>query len=113
MAGHSIPPAVDTVSPVIVATKTALNEAVEAAVERAVSRLAPRFRVDERDRPGDAKTYLTNAEAQAYLGLSKATLARYRADGTLPYSKVGSSVFYRTADVEALIERGRTDRSAA
>lgn len=90
-----------------------VSREVESAVERAVARLAPRFRVDERDRPGDAKAYLTNAEAQKYLGLSKATLARYRAEGTLPYSKVGSSVFYRTADVEALIERNRADRAAA
>ena len=102
----------DSVSPVIVATKTALIEAVEAAVERAVARHAPRFRLDERDRPG--KAYLTNAEAQAYLGLSKATLARYRADGTLPYSKVGSSVYYLTADLEALLaSRAVTGPSAS
>ena len=88
--------------PVIVTSKTQLAEAVEAAVERAVSRLAPRFRVDERDRP--SKAFLTNAEAQAYLGLSKATLARYRADGTLPYSKVGANVYYRLSDLEALLE---------
>ena len=39
------------------------------------------------------------------LGLSKPTLARYRAAGTLPYSKVGSSVYYRLEDVEALLAR--------
>lgn len=89
--------------PVIVTSKGQLSDAVEAAVERAVSRLAPRFRPDERDRP--SKAYLTNREAQDYLGLSKATLARYRADGTLPYSKVGQSVYYRLADVEALLDR--------
>ncbi len=88
--------------PVIVTSKSQLVEAVEAAVERAVARIAPRFRVDERDRP--SKAFLTNAEAQRYLGLSKPTLARYRADGTLPYSKIGSSVYYRLSDVEALLE---------
>ena len=82
-----------------------VSREVETAVERAVSRLAPRFRLDERDRPGDAKAYLTNAEAQKYLGLSKPTLARYRADGTLPFSKVGASVYYRLSDIEALMER--------
>ncbi len=52
------------------------------------------------------KDWLTNAEACRYLGLSKPTLARYRASGKLPYSKVGSNVYYRRGDVEALIERG-------
>ena len=89
--------------PVIVTTQGKLDAIIEASVERAISKFAPRFRVDERDRPN--KEYLTNAEAQTYLGLSKATLARYRADGTLRYSKVGQSVYYRLADVEALLDR--------
>lgn len=90
-----------TVDPVIVTTRAALVAAVNEAVERAVVRLAPRFRADERDRPG--KGWLTNAEAQTYLGLSRPTLARYRADGTLPFSKIGQSVYYRLDDVEALL----------
>ena len=55
------------------------------------------------------KGWLTNKEAMAYLGLSRASLARFRADGTLPYSKIGGSVFYKLADVEALLESGRQD----
>ena len=50
------------------------------------------------------KAWLTNAEAMDYLGLSRPTLARYRAAGKLRYSKVGSSVYYRLTDVEALLE---------
>ena len=61
------------------------------------------------DRPG--KEWLTNAEAMAYLGLSRPTLARYRKAGTLPFSKVGANVFYKLADVEALLERHRVDAS--
>lgn len=97
-------------SVVIVTSKGQLADAVEAAVQRAVSGLD---RTAE-DRP--PKAYLTNREAQAYLGLSKATLARYRADGTLPYSKVGQAVFYRLADIEAALERHSVagpDRAAA
>ena len=37
------------------------------------------------------------------LELSRPTLARYRADGTLPYAKLGQSVYYRLADIEALL----------
>ena len=54
------------------------------------------------------KAWLTQPEAQKYLGLSKPTLARYRAAGKLPYSKVGSSCFYRLVDLEALLESGLT-----
>ena len=50
------------------------------------------------------KAWLTNAEAMEYLDLSRPTLARYRAAGKLRYSKVGSSVYYRLTDVEALLE---------
>ena len=82
--------------------KALVADAVEAAVARAVPTPPPA----ERDRPGSRKEWLTNREAQDYLGLSKATLARYRADGTLPYSKpFGQHVYYRLADVEALLER--------
>lgn len=52
-----------------------------------------------------AKRWLTSHEAQAYLGLSKATLARYRAVGRLPYSRVQSAVYYRLADIEALLDQ--------
>ncbi|PAP74814.1 hypothetical protein B1759_16695 [Rubrivirga sp. SAORIC476] len=89
--------------PVIVTSESKLRGFIDAAVEAAMSRLAPRLSPAEQDRP--AKNWLTNREAQDYLGLSKATLARYRADGTLPYSKVGASVFYRLSEVEALLER--------
>ena len=50
------------------------------------------------------KAWITNKEAMEYLGLSRPTLARYRAAGKLPYSKVGSSVYYRLQDVEELLE---------
>lgn len=50
------------------------------------------------------KSWLTNAEAMEYLGLSRPTLARYRKSGRLPYSKVLANIYYRLADVEALLE---------
>lgn len=78
------------------------EKALRQAAEEILREIGPKFRLDERDRPG--KNWLTNAEAVEYLGLSRPTLARYRADGTLPYSKVGSSVFYRLSDVEGLLE---------
>ena len=86
--------------PVIVTSKAHLREAVSDAVESAMKRAAA-----AKDEPlANRKEWLTNREAQSYLGLSKATLARYRASGRLPYSKLGNAVYYRLADVEALLD---------
>ena len=52
----------------------------------------------------ERKSWLTNAEALEYLGLSKATLSRFRSSGILPYSKVGKSVYYRRIDLDKLLQ---------
>ena len=90
--------------PHFITAQNKLTATVEAAVERVVKKLLD-TRAQAAGEPG-GKDWLTNKEAQAYLGLSKATLARYRADGTLPYSRVNAAVYYRLADIEALLERG-------
>jgi excisionase family DNA binding protein len=61
--------------------------------------------------PDGAKEFLTNREAQQYLGLSRMTLQRYRDDGTLPYSRVGNNVYYKRADVIALLENNSVHKS--
>lgn len=87
---------------VFITSRSRLVAVVEAAVQKAA-----REALAQQKQPAmPAKRWLTNREAQAYLGLSKATLARYRAVGLLPYSRVQSAVYYRLADVEALLERG-------
>jgi hypothetical protein len=93
---------------IIVSSRAALDEAVSVAVERTLKRLnvAPL----ESEAPGIG--WLTNKEAQRTLQTSKATLARWRADGTLPYSKVGQSVYYSVEDVNALLESRRVRRAA-
>ena len=50
------------------------------------------------------KKWLTNPEGMEFLGLSRPTLQRYRASGKLPYSKVGGNIYYKLADLEALLE---------
>ena len=71
------------------------------AAEKTLVDVVDRLRSAEKT---TGKAWLTNREAQEYLGLSRPTLARYRAAGTLPYSKVGSSIYYRLTDVETLLE---------
>lgn len=86
--------------------------AVEQAVRPILEEYLAPIRADQRtaeahkgELPGEPKEWLTNAELQQYLGVSKMTLQRYRDAGTIPYSKVGSSVFYRRSDVLDLLER--------
>ena len=49
--------------------------------------------------------WMSNRDFLTDTGLSKTTAQRYRASGLLPYTKLGSNVFYRKADVEALLEK--------
>lgn len=53
------------------------------------------------------KEWLTEREARDYLGWSKATMHRRRDDGTLPYSKIGSSLFYRREDLLDVLDQHR------
>jgi excisionase family DNA binding protein len=92
-----------------ITSKSRLQATVQEAVEKAVqAALASREASEE----PTGKDWLTNEEAMAYLGLSRPTLARYRAEGTLPYSKLGSSVYYKREAVERLLE-SRLVRQAA
>ncbi|HEX9950437.1 MAG TPA: helix-turn-helix domain-containing protein [Rubricoccaceae bacterium] len=91
--------------PTYITAQNKLTATVEAAAEKALRRLLDTLASAQAGDVLGGKDWLTNREAQTYLGLSKATLARYRADGTLAYSRLNSSVYYRRADIEALLER--------
>lgn len=84
-------------------------QVAERTARRVLDELAPHLRRPT-DRPPIA--FLTNREAQKALGVSKATLARWRKDGTLPYSKVGQSVYYAVDDVNALLASRQVRRAA-
>lgn len=59
----------------------------------------------ERDDEPPKKEWLTNREAMYFLGVSRATMQRYRRDGRILYSKIGSgSLRYRRADLVAFLE---------
>lgn len=94
----------------IVTSKVQIDEIVAGAVERALRRHGPPAPGPVSE--GSAVGYLTNRQAMAALGVSKATLARWRTDGTLPFSKVGASVFYAVADIDAALASRRIHRPA-
>ena len=77
------------------------------SLERMIRRAVQSASKDCTQRPRifkERKSWLTNAEALEYLGLSKATLSRFRSSGKLPYSKVGKSVYYRRSDLDKLLQ---------
>ena len=85
---------------VIVTTAPALQRIVDASVEAATAKILARFKSAETSH----KEWLTNREAMHFLGLSKATLQRYRTSGKLPYSKIGGNIYYRYDDLTAILE---------
>ena len=53
------------------------------------------------------KIWLSNHEAQKYLGIGADFFKRLRLTGKLPFYKVGTTVFYLRRDIDNLIKRGR------
>lgn len=87
----------------LLTSKAALDRfesAAETVLERNLGALLNRLQSD--GTPGFC--WVDNDTAMRLLGLSRPTLARYRADGTLPYAKLGNSVYYRVSDLEAVLE---------
>jgi len=84
----------------IITSKSDLQDLIEASVREAINSSSDIQKKDG-DRP---KPWMTNREAQAFYGLSKSTLQRYRNSGRLPFSKIGGRVYYRRSDMVRLLE---------
>ena len=50
------------------------------------------------------KSWLKSVEVRRMLNISPGTLQNMRINGTLPYSKVGSMLYYKIEDIEQLLE---------
>ena len=53
------------------------------------------------------KIWLSNKEAQVYLGVGMDFLKKLRSSGRISFFKVGTTVFYRKRDIDRLIEKNR------
>ncbi|GIV60281.1 MAG: hypothetical protein KatS3mg043_1370 [Rhodothermaceae bacterium] len=98
----------------IIALDPAVLDDLRAAIRQDLEEvLRPDARTAEARNP-DPLAYISNAEAMRLLGVSRATLQRWRDSGELPYARVGSMIFYRREDLEAFIGRhlvgGRAER---
>ncbi|MFY9141506.1 helix-turn-helix domain-containing protein [Sulfuricurvum sp.] len=56
--------------------------------------------------------YITDKQVIEKFGIAKGTLANYRSQGKLSYSKFGGSVIYKVSDIEEFLERNRIEKSA-
>ena len=56
----------------------------------------------ERKQPAQA-TVLKSADVRRILKISPATLQTLRVNGTLPYRRVGGSLYYRQEDIDRLL----------
>jgi hypothetical protein len=52
-----------------------------------------------------AEKYLDNQEFIILMKISKRTAQTWRLNGTIAYSQIGNKVYYRLADVEALLQK--------
>ena len=53
------------------------------------------------------KIWLSNAEAQAYLGMSANFFKDLRANAQIRFYKVRGSIFYKKSDIDRMVEKGR------
>ncbi len=93
----------------IITSKSDLRDLIDASVKDAINSSSD---IQKKDgvRP---KPWMTNREAQAFYGLSKSTLQRYRNSGKLPFSKIGGRVYYKRSDIEILLETNYCDTRSA
>ena len=58
---------------------------------------------------GKMKKYFRSSEVQDMLQLSAGTLQNLRVNGTLPYSKIGSLIYYDGDDIEKIMTEYRVE----
>jgi len=55
---------------------------------------------------GPNKKWLKSQEVRKMLNISPGTLQNLRINGTLRYTKIGSMLYYKAEDINALLEKG-------
>ena len=62
-------------------------------------------RQQESDKRTPLADWLDNSDVMRALNISQRTLQTLRTNGTLPYSQIGGKLYYKHADIEALLDR--------
>jgi len=62
------------------------------------------------EKPISQKTWLKSPEVRKMLGISPGTLQNLRVNGTLPYSRIGSLIYYKYEDIARVLESNYSDK---
>ncbi len=57
----------------------------------------------ERNSGSNSKKWLKSYEVRELLNVSPGTLQHLRVSGTLPYTKIGGTIYYEYADIQKMI----------
>lgn len=63
--------------------------------------------IGNREKDNLGREWLKSAEVRRLLGISPGTLQNLRINGTLPYRKLGGSMYYRRGDIRKMMEGGK------
>ncbi|MFD0765397.1 helix-turn-helix domain-containing protein [Mucilaginibacter lutimaris] len=54
--------------------------------------------------PGKEKQWIKGCDVRKLLGISNGTLQNLRLNGTLPFTKIGGTMYYRNSVIQNLLE---------
>jgi hypothetical protein len=60
-----------------------------------------------------AKQWLKSTEVRRMLAISPGTLQTLRLNGTLPYTKIGGTIYYSTADIENILSKNQKQHKSS
>lgn len=85
-----------------------LSAQLEERFEEAIEQL--KQLVKESQRPAN-ETLLDDNDVMGLLRICKRTLASLRAEGIIPYSKLGKKIIYTLADILAVVDKNKVANS--
>jgi hypothetical protein len=65
-------------------------------------------RILQQPQQSQSKSWLKSSEVRKLLSISPGTLQNLRVNGTLPFSKIGSIVYYKQEDILKLLEGAKS-----
>lgn len=65
--------------------------------------------LETRSEKTESRLWFRSAEVRKMLNISPGTLQNLRINGTLPYRKIGGTIFYNRADIQRMMSGGHHD----
>jgi hypothetical protein len=65
-------------------------------------------RILKQPQQSQSKAWLKSSEVRKHLGISPGTLQNLRVNGTLPFSRIGSIIYYKMEDIQKLLDHSNS-----